>query len=93
MTPAEIALRTAVEKETLLPQEHHKHVVEILAEIDRLREWQPITTAPKDAERLLLAGSEGKAYVGYWRNDCWLTVPGHYLVHPTHWMALPPIPI
>ena len=69
-----------------------------------MTEWQPIETAPKDLDDILLC-SRGTWYtvrVGYWDN--WIKPNGGWHVtdqppgnwKPTHWMPLPsppPIPL
>jgi hypothetical protein len=59
--------------------------------------WQPIETAPKDREVLLLMPS-GEQRVGKWSTDSlrgnWQTADGLDLFYdpPTHWMPLPEPP-
>jgi hypothetical protein len=62
-------------------------------------EWQPIETAPKSSRNILMFG-DGPAmwdcvYVGVWNKHCglWEGVPGYSVVHPSHWMPLPPSPL
>ena len=61
------------------------------------REWQDISTAPKDGTDILLgfAGDDRPAVIAGWfgesgweKYDCLNLVKGR----PTHWMPLPPAP-
>jgi hypothetical protein len=60
-------------------------------------EWQPIETAPKDGQHIILALSEGWIGVGYYDDDPefsslgWV-VFGSGQQQPTHWMPLPEPP-
>jgi hypothetical protein len=61
-------------------------------------EWQPIETAPKDREEILVGVQSDQhffRYVAYWTGDAW-TVWGDMdatrSVKPTHWMPLPSPP-
>lgn len=65
-----------------------------------MSEWQPIETAPKDGQSLLvwcpIRNRGGRATVAYW-DDYWsLTHPGGWAedddCDPTHWMPLPAPP-
>lgn len=56
-------------------------------------EWQPIETAPKYKD-ILLIGSGGTQVVGYWDDDdgwvCDYRGKGNFnYVDATHWMPLP----
>lgn len=70
-------------------------------------EWQPIETSPKDGTKILLYGKYGwmiyekskvtktGILVGYFDDEQWVTVtdnPYEDIMHPTHWMPLPPPP-
>lgn len=69
-------------------------------------EWQPIETAPKDADVLLYCPERGVVR-GAWRDDKYSTKPRPYWTNdreslwgktwtradqPTHWMPLPEAP-
>lgn len=61
-------------------------------------EWQPIDTAPKDGEVLLLMAThhqmlypKPEMIVGYYDKGWWSN-GGHTLSHVTHWMPLPEAP-
>lgn len=57
--------------------------------------WQPIETAPRDGEELLLtAGAAAwlSIVVGQFCDGFWLTQPGDFVIHPTHWRPLPEPP-
>jgi len=74
------------------------------AEVERLREWQPIETAPKDGTPLVLIGlyPDGKSWSDQYQ--CWWQYDPHAdgtwvrWVHnidrtpPTHWRPLPAPP-
>lgn len=57
-------------------------------------EWQPIETAPRDGELVLLVDKSGERYVGYHsrRRSHWVTRPGEWRIYPTHWQSLPEDP-
>jgi len=53
-------------------------------EIERLTQWQPIETAPKDGKEILVwCPVVGYAVVRAWNGS------GERLSEPTHWMPLP----
>jgi hypothetical protein len=67
--------------------------------------WQPIETAPKDGEDILLFEKWGKPFIGYWCVDGWrpdtsaLGIDGDATFRSditqdfvTNWMPLPPPP-
>lgn len=60
--------------------------------------WQPIETAPKDADVLLLYLDGSGVQPGYWEDDRWIACETHWLTgggwhaEPTHWMPLPDPP-
>lgn len=60
--------------------------------------WQPIKTAPKDDDILLLYRDGEGVQPGYWDDEIksWLAVETQGLtggrMHPTHWMPLPSPP-
>lgn len=68
-------------------------IEELEAENKRLG-WQPIVTAPKDGQRLMLwLEDEGFWLVGFWRGEeWWLSEWGCSAVgnHITHWMRPEP---
>lgn len=80
----------------------------LIAEVERLREtleWQPIETAPRDAENILLfwpldhldSASFKRIKIGWWsetqRGWVWQDRAFRtYSSEPTHWMPLPPPP-
>ncbi len=61
-------------------------------------DWQPIETAPKDADLLLLYQDGEGVRAGYWHaaGKCWVCEETQGLtagrMKPTHWMELPPAP-
>jgi len=65
-----------------------------------MTDWQPIDTAPKDVDVLLLYLDGSGVQPGYWDrdNDCWLACEtkgltgGRWYSTPTHWMPLPDPP-
>lgn len=70
-----------------------EHVAAALDQFNTLRpapRWQPISTAPKDGDHILLLTVTGAMVVGYWRAVYWTSVPGRWALDPTHWMPLPP---
>lgn len=60
--------------------------------------WQPIATAPKDADVLLLYLDGSGVLPGYWEGKRWLACEtsgltgGGWHTEPTHWMPLPDPP-
>lgn len=62
--------------------------------------WQDIATAPRDGTEILACWDaptpEFKARgVVMWDvsyGGTWITLPGHWPKHPTHWMPLPEPP-
>ena len=68
------------------------------ADIDAMRQWQPIETAPKDGTIVLLWGTYGsmmcansKPIVGWFSRGWW--TERMTLSHVTHWMPLPDAPV
>ena len=64
-----------------------------------MTEWQPISTAPKDAPRLLGINKFGDVYHFNWAHDCdgedigWWSLDDDDECVPLYWMpALPPLP-
>lgn len=68
-----------------------------------MSEWQLIETAPKDGTRILLVERGGVIVLAAWDYSIWITPSNDWIIshdrsdteiawHPTHWMALPPIP-
>lgn len=69
-------------------------------------EWQPIETAPKGTDWLLLGYypdymegkcQGGKPIIAYWDGSTWVDACGRKLrgsgnFSPTHWMSIPPAP-
>lgn len=75
-------------------------IVGLENEIARLKEWQPIETAPKDG-REILAGAVGITFAwviswlvcdGKWLLSNARDGMGKYYFEPTHWMPLPERP-
>lgn len=67
-------------------------------ELKEREKWQPIETAPKDGEAIILTNGGAVVY-GYFEEDCnkWLyhDYPDNYNLYPfipTHWMPLPEPP-
>lgn len=68
-------------------------------------EWQPIETAPKDGQEIILYGEmrqpkgispkrediEAHVFCGYYFAGLW-QCGGVYIAYPSHWMPLPPPP-
>ncbi len=72
-----------------------------LADLRRQGEWQPIASAPKDADCLLLWWPywSNRATIGYWKHSMWiaenaLSDATNYTEYPepTHWRPLPDPP-
>ena len=62
------------------------------------RKWQPIETAPKDGERVLLHSPTTHTYsgiVGIWDtlDERWAEWDSWHPCYPTHWMPLPAPPV
>lgn len=57
--------------------------------------WQPISTAPKNGDEILLCCGNGDMGVAYWRDDrCmtgWTCGWDTTFFNPDRWMPLPPI--
>lgn len=65
----------------------------------KVTEWQPIETAPKDGSRVLLGCAQhGSVIVGRWRHDAWSSPCGYdgedhlCASDPTNWQPLPVAP-
>jgi hypothetical protein len=60
----------------------------------RLREWQPIATAPKDGTPVLVCEKNGWRCVAMFQDGLWNPwVPFVKIqCEPTHWMPLTPAP-
>lgn len=62
---------------------------------DTTMQWQPIETAPRDGENVLLADESGSMIVGFWNNRTNAWDDGDYrsfMTWPTHWMPMPKPP-
>lgn len=61
-----------------------------------MSEWQPIETAPKDGNEILLWVVDLGARPAFWENDVWCSpVDGHTMYgngEVSHWMPLPEPP-
>lgn len=59
-----------------------------------MRKWQPIGTAPKDDNEVLLYSPDGSIVIASWREDAnmWDADFGWVKTGPTHWMPLPEPP-
>ncbi len=63
-----------------------------------MSEWQPIETAPKD-EEIIMVNERGWLRIGYlprretmtWVCDDWDDITGKQ-IYPTHWMPAPELP-
>lgn len=58
--------------------------------------WQPIETAPRDGEPVLIITSRGRMMVitpKVLANSMETTTPNHLRLQPTHWMPLPEPPL
>ena len=61
--------------------------------------WQPIKTAPKNGDEILLAhdgaadGTAGWVQIGYWEHGAWFVAEDEYdprsKFAPTHWAPVP----
>jgi len=58
------------------------------AAIAAVYEWQPIETAPKDAE-IMTYRKAGLISVACWIGSSWYVTDGCRLLEVTHWMPLP----
>ena len=58
----------------------------------RVAEWQPISTAPKDGSFILLATPKGRIADGFWSLVYGVWSWPYVMVEPTHWMPLPTPP-
>ena len=58
----------------------------------RVAEWQPIETAPKDGSFILLATPKGRIADGFWSLVYGVWSWPYVMVEPTHWMPLPTPP-
>jgi hypothetical protein len=60
---------------------------------EALNQWNPIDTAPKNEDEILLVSADGDIGVCYWRDDNilrgWTWGLGKAFLNPTHWMPLP----
>jgi hypothetical protein len=62
-------------------------------------DWQDISSAPKDGApflaRVVGRGDIGSIIVARRKPgwNSWLSIPGDYQCHPTHWMPLPVPPV
>ena len=67
-------------------------LVKQLAEAQERLKWQPIETAPKDGEQILIS-VRGNSFLAYWHTliQAWDTAYGSTM-EPAHWMPLPPAP-
>jgi hypothetical protein len=68
-----------------------------IEDLERVLEWQPIETAPKDATCDILLWIPGRApVVAAWFDGGWAPMDlggNHIRGNPTHWMPLPAPPI
>lgn len=68
--------------------------------VGEFAEWQPIETAPKDSQHVLVIDDAGNRRVAEYIKPLsfrspgwWATVPGRWAIRATHWMPLPTPPI
>jgi hypothetical protein len=59
--------------------------------------WQPIETAPKDGQRVMLHSPETHTYTGICASWCiidliWEEWDSHFPCYPTHWQPVPAAP-
>lgn len=56
--------------------------------------WQPIKTAPKNGNEILLGAKDGSIAVGRWDDaeNSFISDGGYDAFWATHWMPLPPPP-
>lgn len=68
--------------------------IERIKELDDRTTWQPIATAPKNGELVLIWDNCRNSCVIAYHCDCgWLEGFHEYRIfHPTHWMPLPSTP-
>lgn len=73
-------------------------LAQVKAENERIKAgWQPIETAPLDLDVLVITKGLGardymRTTVARRNQKQWLTTPGRYAIHATHWMPLPDAP-
>lgn len=61
---------------------------------EQAERWQPIETAPKTDDDVMLFLSDGDIVIGYWRDDAnAFDSDAGWVPRPTHWMPLPSPPI
>ena len=83
----------ALEEVLMLLESHKPQAVE------RVTEWQPIETAPRDGVYIITAGKSVPPHVGYYvceafaAEDGFFTDQGKMKNQPTHWMPLPKPPM
>jgi hypothetical protein len=68
-------------------------IAQVVVDTHEARKWQPIESAPKDANTLLLYRVSGNVHwVGYWCTDFkgWRLVGSNITVDATHWQQLSP---
>ena len=72
---------------------HHSGPTASYIRADLVPQWQPIETAPKEAEALLLWDDAHLVPIcGHWNDGRWENYVEDDLVHATHWMPFPDPP-
>lgn len=60
-----------------------------------MTDWQPIASAPKNCI-VLVCDERRRVLAATWRHgngwNTWLTEPGLWRLHPTHWQPIPDPP-
>ena len=67
-----------------------------IKELEEALKWQDIATAPKDGSKFLVYPLiKGATVIAYWNEsvDAFQSRKGVYIIEPTHWMPLPPLPL
>ena len=62
---------------------------------DRTVQWQPVETAPKDGQNIILYSDDIGPVVGYWQEwkGVWVVVCSNWETEPRFWQPLPDAPV